>query len=117
MNILLERWKENALILLMAKTAAIIIVCFEDRVNVCIGIDIETNPSSNFAISTMESYAEHPILNLYTLGLETDQEVAQMFVSVNTDDCGIFHTSLENVYALLALSVENFTNENGRQTL
>ena len=63
----------------------------------------------------MKSYAEHPILNLYTLGLETDQEVAQMFVSVNTDDRGIFHTSLENEYALLASSVENLTDENGRK--
>lgn len=80
-----------------------------------LGIGIETNPSSNLAISTMKSYAEHPILNLYTLGLETDQEVAQMFVSVNTDDRGIFHTSLENEYALLASSVENLTDENGRK--
>lgn len=35
MDTLLKRWKENGLIVLMAKTVVIITVCFEDRVNVC----------------------------------------------------------------------------------
>lgn len=79
------------------------------------GIGIEVNPSSNLLISTMNSYAEHPVLNLYSLGLCDDQENAQMFVSINTDDRGVFHTSLENEYALLASSVENLRNKNGKK--
>lgn len=77
------------------------------------GIGIETNPSSNLAISTMRTYADHPILNLYTLGLGDQRDVTQMFISINTDDRGVFQTSLENEYALLASSVENLTDENG----
>lgn len=79
------------------------------------GIGIEVNPSSNLLISTMDSYAEHPVLNLYSLGLCNDQENAQMFVSINTDDRGVFHTSLENEYALLASSVENLRDKNGEK--
>lgn len=80
-----------------------------------IGIGIETNPSSNLAISTMDNYVDHPILNLYTMGLKNDKDAAQMFVSINTDDRGVFHTSLENEYALLASSVENVRDENGKK--
>lgn len=79
------------------------------------GIGIETNPSSNLFISTMENYAEHPILNLYTLGLNDSRDCAQMFVSINTDDRGVFNTSLENEYALLASSVENIRDNNGNK--
>ena len=79
------------------------------------GIGIEINPSSNLAISTMRTYADHPVLNLYTLGLGDQRDITQMFVSINTDDRGVFQTSLENEYALLASSVENLTDENGKK--
>lgn len=36
-------------------------------------------------------------------------------LSINTDDRGIFHTSLENEYAFLAASLENLTDENGEK--
>lgn len=79
------------------------------------GIGIEVNPSSNLAISTMDSYGEHPVLNIYTQGLEKRGDVPQMFVSINTDDRGVFHTSLETEYALLASSVENLRDESGKK--
>lgn len=81
------------------------------------GIGIEANPSSNLAISSMESYMEHPIMNLYNLGLNhVDHDgCAQMFVSINTDDKGVFHTSLENEYALMASAVEHMTDDNGKR--
>lgn len=79
------------------------------------GIGIEINPSSNLAISTMKTYADHPVLNLYSLGLGDKRDIPQMFVSINTDDRGVFQTSLENEYALLAASVENLTDENGKK--
>jgi hypothetical protein len=80
------------------------------------GIGIETNPSSNLMISTMADYDEHPIINLYNQGLKRkmDNQNAQLYVSINTDDKGVFHTSLENEYALMASALENMTDESGR---
>lgn len=88
--------------------------CMQERIAQK-GIGIEINPSSNLAISTMKTYADHPILNLYSLGLGDKRNIPQMFVSINTDDRGVFQTSLENEYALLAASVENLTDENGEK--
>lgn len=34
-------------------------------------------------------------------------------ISINTDDKGIFHTSLENEYALMACAMEKERDENG----
>ena len=83
------------------------------------GIGIETNPSSNFAISTMQKYSEHPIVKLYnkdlTWNMEQLKECPQMNVSINTDDKGVFHTSLENEYALMACAMEKERDEEGNQ--
>ena len=56
-------------------------------------------------------------MNLYNLGLNhVDHDgCAQMFVSINTDDKGVFHTSLENEYALMASAVEHMTDDNGKR--
>lgn len=81
------------------------------------GIGIECNPSSNLKISTMENYAEHPIVQLYNKDLEKDpqklQECLQLFVSINTDDKGVFYTSLENEYALMACALEKVKDKHG----
>lgn len=80
-------------------------------------ISIETNPTSNFLIGPIEKYIEHPILNWYNLGLETDPAIIknspQLSVSINTDDAGIFSTSLENEYALMAIALEKEKDESG----
>ncbi|WP_394861514.1 hypothetical protein [Paraclostridium bifermentans] len=85
----------------------------------CIGIGIETNPSSNYLIGTFRRYDEHPILNFFNLGLTYDQnlinECPQLFVSINTDDQGIFGTYLENEYALMALALEKVKDSDGNQ--
>lgn len=82
------------------------------------GIFVETNPSSNYRISTMESYEEHPILNMYNLGLTLDAKetkaCAQIHVSINTDDKGVFDTSLENEFALMGCALEQMKDENGK---
>lgn len=80
------------------------------------GIGIETNPSSNLAISTMKNYEEHTILNFYNLGLNrmNTSECPQLQVSINTDDKGVFHTSLENEYALIASALESMKDEDGK---
>ncbi|MCD8016107.1 MAG: hypothetical protein LUG99_23725, partial [Lachnospiraceae bacterium] len=82
------------------------------------GIAIETNPSSNFLIGTFKDYAKHPIFTFYNKGLTGDPsllaECAQLSVSVNTDDQGVFSTSLENEYALLAVALENVKDADGK---
>lgn len=79
------------------------------------GIAIETNPSSNFLIGTFKQYEKHPIVSFYNKGLMHDSEnlrkCPQIQVSINTDDQGVFNTSLENEYALLARALELLTDQ------
>lgn len=81
-------------------------------------IGIECNPTSNYLIGTIDKYNKHPIKNFFNLHLETDldkiKECPQLFVSINTDDQGVFGTSLENEYALLAIAMEKEKDENGK---
>lgn len=81
------------------------------------GIGVETNPSSNLLISTMTSYDEHPIVQLYNKDLIYDidklKTCAQVNVSINTDDKGVFRTSLENEYALMACALEKVRDGEG----
>jgi hypothetical protein len=83
-----------------------------------IGIGIETNPTSNYLISTFRRYDKHPILKWYNWGLISNpEEVAscpQLQVSINTDDQGVFTTYIENEYAYLALALEKCKDENGQ---
>ena len=83
-----------------------------------LGICIETNPSSNYKISNLGLYEKHPIFKFYNRHLvDNDEELAacpQLDVSINTDDAGIFATSLENEYAYLALALEKAKGPDGR---
>lgn len=81
-----------------------------------LGIGIETNPSSNLAISSIADLGEHPILKLYNKGLESEgkKDCPQLSVSINTDDKGVFHTSLENEYALMASTLETMKRKDGK---
>lgn len=82
------------------------------------GICIETNPSSNCLIGTFKEYDKHPIKNFYNLGLTNNhkelEDCPQLQVSINTDDQGVFCTSLENEYALVALSLEKQCDRDGK---
>ena len=64
-------------------------------------IAIECNPSSNVLISTFRRYDKHPILAFNNYHLEDGRDNPHIDVSINTDDIGVFDTSLENEYALL----------------
>ena len=80
------------------------------------GIAIETNPSSNVLISTFREYDKHPLYRFYNKHLASGKELeecAQLNVSINTDDNGVFFTSLENEYALMARATEQVSDENG----
>lgn len=74
------------------------------------GIMIECNPTSNYLIGTFQRYDEHPIFRFNNIGLiRTDgvyESSAQLSVSINTDDLGVFDTSLEHEYAILAAVLE-----------
>lgn len=82
------------------------------------GIGIETNPSSNYMIGTFKRYSKHPIVNFYNQGLVVDQKVLeecpQIWCSINTDDQGVFGTSLENEYALMACALEREKGQDGK---
>lgn len=84
------------------------------------GIAVECNPSSNHLIGTFDRYEEHPIFRFNHFGLqlpEHGESSAQLRVSVNTDDLGVFDTSLENEYALLFGALCGRRNTEGRPLL
>ena len=63
-------------------------------------IAIECNPSSNFKIGEIDRYDEHPIIKFFNYGLKTPYPRHDIAVSINTDDQGVFSTSLEREYSL-----------------
>lgn len=75
-------------------------------------IAIECNPSSNFKIGEMKRYDEHPILKFNNRGLDTPHPAHAISVSINTDDAGVFATSLEREYSLMALALEKHNDIN-----
>ena len=64
------------------------------------GISIECNPSSNVLIGTFREYKKHPIFRFCSA--EQTGRISSLHVSVNTDDLGVFDTSLSFEYALIA---------------
>lgn len=76
------------------------------------GIGIETNPSSNYLISSIQKYNEHPIIRFNGRKLKSTNTNMALQVSINTDDQGVFDTSLENEYALMTIALKKVKNEN-----
>lgn len=66
-------------------------------------IGIECCPSSNFRIARLRLFDRHPIFRF--LPVEGTDNRYPLSVTVNTDDLGIFATSLPNEYSLLALAL------------
>ena len=84
------------------------------------GIAVECNPSSNHLIGTFDRYEEHPIFRFNHFGLSLPEYIGnsgQIRVSVNTDDQGVFDTSLENEYALLFGALCMKRDESGKPRL
>lgn len=77
------------------------------------GIAIECNPTSNVLIGTFGSYDRHPILNFSRCRLDGLSGNTQIQVSINTDDLGVFDTSLENEYALLLCAISRARHREG----
>lgn len=75
------------------------------------GLILECCPSSNWKIGMIDRYDEHPIFRFKTI---TDKEDGfNLPVTINTDDLGIFQTSLDYEYALLAAAALKKKNANG----
>ncbi len=79
------------------------------------GVGIECNPSSNYLIGTFKRYDQHPITNFNNKYLCNDNNNAKLFISINTDDLGVFDTSLENEYALMACALQKIEDESGNK--
>ena len=60
---------------------------------------VEVNPSSNRMVGQLSSYADHPIFRMVTD--EGGHLSSRVRLTVNTDDPGIFCTSLAHEYYLL----------------
>lgn len=61
------------------------------------GIAIESNPTSNFKIGGIDRYDQHPIQKFFPY----QKNLGRTSTSINTDDKGIFATSIEREYALI----------------
>lgn len=70
-------------------------------------LSIETNPTSNYRIGDFTRYDEHPILQFFNYGLNHgDKPEHSITVSINTDDKGVFSTSLEREFSVMAAALE-----------
>lgn len=71
-------------------------------------VGIECCPTSNVRIGPIRKYRDHPIFRFNNEGLEFEGKMAvkNLPVSINTDDKGIFATSLEREYSLLGSALE-----------
>ncbi len=88
------------------------LLCKVERLHIA----IECNPTSNLRIGEMTSYIEHPIFRFNNYGLKTPYPPHEISVSINTDDSGVFSTSLEREYALMGIALEKTDDENFRNS-
>ena len=63
---------------------------------------IECNPTSNYRIGGIDRYDNHPISKFYSNGLNGCMFGRKISSSINTDDKGVFATSIEREYELIA---------------
>lgn len=68
-----------------------------------LGIAIESNPTSNFKIGEIDRYDQHPIYKYFDY--RKDKRRFHISTSINTDDKGIFATSIEREYAIIYAAI------------
>ncbi len=77
-------------------------------------IAVETNPSSNLKIGFVDKYCEHPLLQKFDpITEQANPSYPLLNASVNTDDRGVFATTLYNEFSLLALGMMKEKKTNG----
>ena len=74
-------------------------------------ICIECCPSSNVRIGRLKKFEEHPIFRFMPIKAKNCRYT--LAVTVNTDDLGVFATSLPNEFSLLALALMKMKNADG----
>lgn len=76
------------------------------------GIAIESCPSSNFLISNLDEFKEIPTFRLFPIKEDAAEGLIRLNVCINTDDQGVFYTSLMKEYTMLA-AIMREEKENG----
>ena len=74
------------------------------------GVYIECNPSSNLKIGPFERYEDLAITRF--LGVKEPCK-HRINISINTDDRGVFSTSIHNEYSLMAIALTKARDEKG----
>lgn len=80
-------------------------------------IRIECCPTSNLKIGYIDRYDQHPLLTkFYPLDrLNSDPSYPLIKSSINTDDRGVFHTSVYEEYSLLALALDKSVDKDKKR--
>lgn len=76
------------------------------------GIVVECNPTSNLRIGRFEKYSLHPVFKFHGVRYDRNHSIP---VAINTDDRGVFATSLRNEYSLIAAALYKETNDDGKK--
>ena len=76
------------------------------------GICIECNPSSNLKIGPFDRYDELPVTRFFSVKEPYQHRIN---VSINTDDRGVFATSIHNEYSLVAAAMSKVMDEEGER--
>lgn len=76
-------------------------------------IAIECNPTSNKLIGYFDMYEQHPIVEFNDFILNPSSTKAQIIATINTDDLGVFDTSLSYEYALLFCAIRRKRHREG----
>lgn len=94
-----------SLISAIAKVQSVMLKKLENK-----GLSIECNPTSNVKIADIDRYDEHPICKFHSRGLKWWCFGNSISSSINTDDKGVFATSIEREYALMAAALSQKHN-------
>ena len=62
-------------------------------------------------IGRFSRYDQHPIVRFHAI--DKDENRHSIMISINTDDKGLFGTSLRNEYSLIALALRKTRNDKG----
>lgn len=76
------------------------------------GIAVESCPTSNFLISNLDEFKEIPTFQLFPLR-ESHNDFRRLNVCINTDDQGVFYTSLVKEYTRLMAAMWKEQGEDG----
>ena len=80
------------------------------------GISIECCPTSNLKIGYIDKYENHPLIKKF---YPIDEKPNYPFIkcSINTDDRGVFYTSLYEEYSLIALALKKKRDDDTNKRL